>query len=178
MKYVYRHRTETDNRVFYIGAGSNSRCFERRKDRRSKEWFDIYEKEGLIVEILHITEDEEEALELEALLIQEYGRIVDGGSLVNKATYRSSGYSHTEETKQLFSELKKGDKHHMFGKKHPSRKPVLQYSKDGIFIKEYDNAYDAAKELNLHQPLISNVCNGKCKTTGGFVWKYKEEETE
>lgn len=185
--YVYRHRTTTDNRVFYVGCGSEKRPYDTHHKRRSKTWFDIYENEGLIVEILHITEDKDEALELEEFLIQEYGRIIDGGSLVNKSLFKGTGgisnkgeknsmfgKKHSEESKQKMSEAQKGDKHHMYGKPSHRRKPVLQYSKNGDFIKEWTSIYDAAQELNLHQTNICYACNGKRKSSGGFIWKYKE----
>jgi hypothetical protein len=52
---------------------------------------------------------------------------------------------------------------------------VNQYSLDGKFIKTWNSLTKAAKALNCSQPHISDVCNGKRKTTGGYIWKYYEE---
>lgn len=50
---------------------------------------------------------------------------------------------------------------------------VQKYSKDNIFIEEY-NSIDEAGLLNNILPCnISNVLNGKQKTAKGFIWKYK-----
>ena len=51
-----------------------------------------------------------------------------------------------------------------------NNKPILQYSLDGEFIREWDCAYDVGKEVN------SNICNclkGRHKTAYGYIWKYK-----
>ena len=55
------------------------------------------------------------------------------------------------------------------------KKAVLQFDKDGNFIKEYQSQGDAARENGLKQNKISEVCSGNRKSTGGFVWKYKDE---
>lgn len=52
-------------------------------------------------------------------------------------------------------------------------KPVLQYSLDGVLIKEWDCQSYASKELNLKQGSISNCCRGRQNQHGGFIWKMK-----
>lgn len=52
------------------------------------------------------------------------------------------------------------------------KKPVEQYSKDGVFIKRWDSATDAANELGLYSHCICQVAKGINKTHGGYVWKY------
>lgn len=61
-------------------------------------------------------------------------------------------------------------------KRYPNsvRKAVLQYSLDGVFIKEWPNAYSAGRELDISG--IGAACKGNQKTAGGFMWKYKEEK--
>lgn len=49
--------------------------------------------------------------------------------------------------------------------------PILQYSKDGKFIKKYASMSDASNELNINEGHISCVCNGKRKSAGGFIWR-------
>ncbi|WP_179089061.1 NUMOD1 domain-containing DNA-binding protein [Paenibacillus odorifer] len=55
------------------------------------------------------------------------------------------------------------------------RKPVIQFSKEGKQIKEYQSASEAARQLNLQQGSISAACRDKNfkKTSGGFKWMYK-----
>ena len=57
------------------------------------------------------------------------------------------------------------------------RKPtrsVNQYDKDGNFITSYETMTAAANAIGIGLSQISNVCNGKYKTAGGFIFKYCE----
>ena len=53
-------------------------------------------------------------------------------------------------------------------------KPVNQYTLDGEYVKTWESATDAARELGLSQGHISSCCNGKRENAGGFIWKLKE----
>ena len=59
--------------------------------------------------------------------------------------------------------------------KRLSRK-ILQYSKSGEFIREWQGALEVERVLKIAQPNITQCCKGKRKSSGGFVWKYKEED--
>lgn len=51
--------------------------------------------------------------------------------------------------------------------------PVLQFSKDNEFIKEWPSITEAAKTLSINRRSISYACSGKGKTSGGFKWQHK-----
>lgn len=55
-------------------------------------------------------------------------------------------------------------------------KPVIQYSINGKFIKEYKSITDAAKILGITPSSIYGLCRGNKwrKTAHGYVWKYKD----
>jgi len=55
-----------------------------------------------------------------------------------------------------------------------SRKPILQYDKDGKFIKEWISISECGRALIYDISSIAKVCKGKQKTAKGFVFKYKE----
>ncbi len=55
------------------------------------------------------------------------------------------------------------------------KKPILQYTLQGEFIKEWDSAADASKELGISQHGIYRCVNGNSKSSAGYVWKRKEE---
>lgn len=67
----------------------------------------------------------------------------------------------------------KGNKHHLYGKKTKFRKIILQYDLDGNFIKEWDCMLDIEKETRISISNISNCCKNKRKSTGGYIWKFK-----
>lgn len=51
--------------------------------------------------------------------------------------------------------------------------PVLKYSKEGVFLEEYQSINEATSKNNFKSNVIaSNLC-GKTKSAGGCVWKYK-----
>lgn len=49
---------------------------------------------------------------------------------------------------------------------------ILQYDKEGNFIKEFINSKEAERETGLKAKSITTVCCGKRKTSGGYIWKY------
>lgn len=60
-----------------------------------------------------------------------------------------------------------------FGKEHPASKKVLQLTKEGSFIKEWDSISDVYRDLKIIPTNITAVCKGRAKSAGGFKWKYK-----
>lgn len=55
-------------------------------------------------------------------------------------------------------------------------KPIVALYKDGTFYKEFESAVKAAKELGIKsKSAIANVLSGRSKSSGGFLWVYKED---
>lgn len=52
-------------------------------------------------------------------------------------------------------------------------KPVIQYTKQGEFIKEFQSIKEAQRHTGVYQGDISRCCNGKRHSAGCFIWKYK-----
>lgn len=79
-------------------------------------------------------------------------------------------HRHTDESKQ-----KIGDIHR--GKVSDHRKPVLQYSKDGEFIKEFESLSAAEEETGLSRSsILRSVKKEMMKPTklNPYIWIYKE----
>lgn len=75
--------------------------------------------------------------------------------------------------RKKISEALMGNKHPNFGKPAHTRKIVEQYTKDGIFIKEWEFIKKAGDALKINPYNISSCCRGKLKTVGGYKWEYK-----
>lgn len=73
------------------------------------------------------------------------------------------GKSLSEEHKKKLSQLS------------TNKKIVLQYTKTGDFIKEWESITEIEKELKVFSQNISDCCRGKRKTAKNFVWKYKSD---
>jgi group I intron endonuclease len=52
-------------------------------------------------------------------------------------------------------------------------KPIIQFDKDNIKIKEWNSISEASNETKIPFNSISNNLVGRCKSSGGFIWKYK-----
>ena len=101
-----------------------------------------------------------------------------------KENYKKGEKSISDETKNKISEsLKKYyhthsnttiniNKHQEIMTKRLG-KPIIQYDKEGIIIKEYPSIAEADRSTGVKHSNIKNVLYGKTKTAGGFVWKYK-----
>jgi hypothetical protein len=56
--------------------------------------------------------------------------------------------------------------------RHSFGKIIYQYDLNNILIKKWNCMIDIKTELNIDTSQISDVCNGKQKTSHGFIWKF------
>ena len=56
-------------------------------------------------------------------------------------------------------------------------RPIVQLTLDEKQINIFPSAYEAGKQTKCNHRHISEVCQGKRKTTGGFKWRYFEGST-
>jgi group I intron endonuclease len=89
--------------------------------------------------------------------------------IVEKIRVASTGRTHSEKSKQLMSRVQRD-----LNKKGIA---VLQYSLDGVFLKEYLNIRTACREFdnNICRRHITKCCNGKTLSVKGFMWRFKTE---
>lgn len=97
---------------------------------------------------------------------------------IQKRIESRKGYLHSEETKLKISNSHKGkkpSKEHLEklykGQILANSKPINQYDLKGNFIRGWQSATIAAKEINLHPTSIRHCVQGKTKTSGGYIWK-------
>ena len=51
------------------------------------------------------------------------------------------------------------------------KKPILQFTLDGEFVREWSSATDVGKTVNVG---ICNCLKGRKKSAYGYIWEYKE----
>ena len=57
-------------------------------------------------------------------------------------------------------------------KRHPNARPILQFDRNMVLIKEWESVLEASKKLGYHPSNISR--SAKCKNPRGkFIWRYK-----
>lgn len=81
----------------------------------------------------------------------------------------------SEATKKAMSEARKGHSVSEATKKAIGKarsKKILQFTKYGEFIKEWQSAHEAHRELRISQGNICACCNGKRKYASGYIWRY------
>lgn len=89
----------------------------------------------------------------------------------------------SEETKRKISEVRLA-KHYSgynlgrFGKDHACSKPVLQYTKDDIFVKKFDGMNEAFRETGICACEISRCASGHRKSAGGFIWRLADDKEQ
>lgn len=91
-----------------------------------------------------------------------------------KCPKRKKGeWSMPDETKEKIRQANKGK---WIGAKSPCSKPVLQFTKDGQFVKRWANAGEAERAGIAQRTNISKCCRNAphVKTVAGFVWKYEQ----
>ena len=55
-----------------------------------------------------------------------------------------------------------------------SKKTVYQYSKDGSYIKSFESAADAAREVGVYPTCITDAIKGLRKSSRGYLWSRKK----
>jgi len=95
-----------------------------------------------------------------------------------------SEWARTDETKRKMSEAKKGSNHPFYGKHRSEEtkrkmseahsKPVVQYTKEGEFIREWSSVSEIERELGYNQGNISMCCLNKRSSSYGYLWKFKK----
>lgn len=62
-----------------------------------------------------------------------------------------------------------------FGKAKTYRRRVLKYDLEGNYLKTYDSIQEAKKECGKFLKIIE-CCKRRCKTAGGYIWRYADED--
>ena len=179
-RYVGKTKQKLNQRL-------NKHIYNKNNNAPINKWIRSKIKEHKNIKISLIEECSEDSWkERESYWIKKYKNKYD---LMNIAPGGESGcesYNHTEEAKKKISKANSGkkSKEWMDNAAKAMRKvtatPIIQYSRDGLFIKEWKSFCYAAKEIRPenYKSCIKNIhacCNGKRKSAYGFLWKYKKD---
>ena len=118
-----------------------------------------------------VSEETKKRISLSGKGIKRTQEFKDNVSKFHKGrTSPTKGLKFSEETKIKISN---GVKNSYTPEKYKSKynKPINQFTKDNIFIKSWNSSWDAIICTKISH--INDCCNGKRKTAGGFIWKYK-----
>ena len=177
-------------------------CKDSQKERCEKRpLYDAMNKYGIenfIIECLEEIEDESTLSEREIYWINELGTYGKGGYNATKGGDGKVLYDYNEiiELYNLgYNGVKVAEKvgchvdtvynvlkAHNISIRGGTGKLIDQFDKAGNFIQTFYNSFDAAdwlvdigKSKSKHSASnhIIDCCNNKCKSCGGYIWKYK-----
>jgi hypothetical protein len=60
------------------------------------------------------------------------------------------------------------------GFENKKSKPISQFTKEGVWVKDWAGAREVGRLTNMLQGNISGALSGKLKTAYGFIWKYRD----
>ncbi len=66
----------------------------------------------------------------------------------------------------------------LFPKTDGRLKPVAQFTKNGEFVRNYKSITEASSTTGISYSGISNCCRGVQKTSGGYVWIYRNTNSQ
>jgi len=161
MAEVYLHRRADNNVPTYVGIGLGAGRKHEKGKRRGDWWNRINNKYGLVPEVLIDNISYEQAKQIEIMMISRYGRISDGGTLINLTDGGDGmvGYIPTESTKEKMVVA------------------VSQFDKEGNYIRDFKSLKEAYKFHGISDSTsISKAIAGDNHTAAGFRWAYKGEE--
>lgn len=159
-------------------------CLKEELNDKESYWIKYYDgykqgynaTEGGDESHIHLGEPVE-LYDLKGNYVKEYSNAIEAAKAlgVTKNTIYGILYGDRLSTKGYQIKRKKDKKEiKPYKSRQGGKIPVLQYTKNNMFIKEWESAAKAARELNLDSSTICKCLKGKLKTHGGFIWKYKE----
>ncbi|AGE57044.1 GIY-YIG catalytic domain-containing endonuclease [Acanthocystis turfacea Chlorella virus NE-JV-3] len=103
------------------------------------------------------------------------------------------GKTLSDDTKKKLCDLRKGEKHHLYGKTHtkeaikkmseahkgannPISKKVYRYDIEGRYIDDFDSTGEATRSLGKNSNIISKCARGILNSAYGFRWSYDKYE--
>ena len=81
---------------------------------------------------------------------------------IEKMRKTITGRKYSDETKRKISQSQMN--------RIDCSKPILQYTLDGQFVAEYMSMKEASRQTGICISSISDCCNNKLKTAGGYKW--------
>lgn len=121
-------------------------------------------------EIIQYTDSLQKAQILEIMWISFYKKRGDVYNITAGGEYSSK--PRTAITKQRISVSKKGIIPWNKGQ-HINAMPVIQYTLNDVFVKEWKSSQEIMNTLGICRGNISRACRGVYKQFKGFKWKYK-----
>lgn len=175
--YTYVIIDPRNKQPFYVGKGTGNRMYSHWLHRNLKNNGNVLVKQKMkkieleklkpIYEKILYNVNQHMALQKEIELVKLYGRLDIGtGILCNFTNGGEAGSSSwSPQTRQRKRDIELAKK---------KGNPVTQYTLNGLFLNSFSSAKVASEHvLQANRSYITQVCKGRRKSAGGFLWTYK-----
>lgn len=175
--YIYKFTSTIDpikcyiGKTFHIGSRLNNHLTGRGNTSSFQEALNLYGITCFTFEILYVREAET-IEELNTILNELERYSINKMKIAFKNRSQEVELYRKKRLKEHLSSLTEED---IRMRANKCKKPIIQYSIEGEFIREWESATDAASFYNINKVNITKCCLGKYKTSIGYIWKYKEE---
>lgn len=159
--YIDLYKTLTTQNGYNISAGGSKRNYIEKP-------VDLYDLDGNLIKTFRSAVDASSYLGVTPTNIMK----CCNGSIVNVAKhvcrYKDQGFD-LYRTSTLITE----------SKKQYENRPILQYTKDGNFIREYPSINEAVSINGFNKSrCLFDCCIGTYKSSYGYLWKFKDDKTK
>lgn len=164
--YVYQLIDPRNNEVFYVGKGTGYRMTGHLTEAKQPKikWSNAIKCERInsiwnsgcdvICHKTHTDLTENDACNIEASMMAQYGFIIHGGQLTNVSQHNMA---------------------RRHGDTKRNTRQISQYTKNGVFVATYPSANAAAARTGVRSSGILDTCKHNINTAGGFRWCYADE---
>lgn len=186
---VYKITNKINSKV-YVGItvqGYKNRWIKHCSDAIRDSSFPLhsairkYGIDNFQIEIVEVCKTLEELKDREKCWIKELqSRNFQNGYNVTDGGDGTFGRHHSEETKNKIRQKAIGRKvseetREVFRNSSTRSKEILMYSISKEYIKTFRSTREASREIKVAATNISKCARGIYKTSGGYIWKYKDE---
>lgn len=154
------------------------------RERYWQDFYNVLSDSGLNCTLTSTIEAKQvrsqESIRKSLLGFKEFIKTPEGAAMQLRKIVRYKSYLQTPEgiemKVQRANKIKSSSKvfntdYRAIAKKN--RKPIEQYSRQGVFIQKWDSSTEASQVTGINQGSISSCCKQKLKSAGGFIWKYR-----
>lgn len=177
---IYKIENEVNGRVYYGSSIDLKRRkrehFNALKKRKHSNPFlqNDFNKYGDGVFAFHITK----FCSPENLLVQEQRYLDEFWDQKTKCyNIKKTAEMSSEEVRNKLSKANFGNGNPMFGNRgrlNKNSRKIFQFDKRGNLLAVHFGCNEAATKTHGNPSAINLCCNGKLKTSGGFIWSYNE----
>lgn len=147
--------------------GRLKRVFKNGKDRLLSGKQD---KDGYI-QVIVSRNQSKKYCRLHRLVAEAFIQNPEGKPVVN---HKDKNVQNNAADNLEWATVSENTRHGYYTGRNVHKRAVVQYTKSMEYVTCWDSIEEAAQTLEITRNNICSCCNGRLKTSGGYIWRYKE----